>query len=126
MHHNKQTDQASLFARAKALPQFSVRVAAFRGESHLLSFLYFVLACSIAGYIYFVGLSIMNVIANREASIESERLQSEVAALEQAYFELAKEVTPAAASEHGLTAPLATSFVKRDVNYATNVTVEDL
>lgn len=126
MHHNKQTHQVSFFDKAKTLPQFSVRVAAFRGEGHLLSLLYFILACSIAGYVYFVGLSIMNVIANREASIESERLQSEVAALEQEYFELAKEVTPAAASEYGLTAPLATSFVKRDTNYATNVTAEDL
>ncbi|MFZ2886567.1 MAG: hypothetical protein WA021_01970 [Minisyncoccia bacterium] len=118
--------QLSFFEKAKSLPQRSVSVAAFRGESHVLSILYLTLGLCVAGYLYFVGVSIMNLIANREAVVQSERLQTDVAVLEQEFFELSKGVTPAAADDHGLLKPVHTSFTKRDTGFATNITNEDL
>lgn len=120
------TAQLSLFERARGLAQREIAVAAYRGESFLLSFLYIALGVCIMGYVYFVGVSIVNLIANREAVVENERLQSEVASLEQEYFELSKGITAAAAAEHGLSQPAAASFVRRDANYAANVTAGDL
>ncbi|HWO07771.1 MAG TPA: hypothetical protein VNM40_04305 [Candidatus Paceibacterota bacterium] len=118
--------QLSIFEKAKSLPQRSIVVAAYRGENHLLSFLYFAFGLCIAAYIYFVGLSIMNLIANREAIVESDRLQSEVASLEEEYFELAKGITPSVASAHGLSKPVQTSFVRRPTGFASNSSRDDL
>jgi len=90
----------------------------------MLRILFAMLAFAIAGYLYFVGVSIMNVIVSREASITSERLQSEVATLEQEYFSLAKLITAEGAANSGLVKPTETTFVKAQGNYyAANVTV---
>lgn len=118
--------QLNFLEKAKSLPRQSINVAAYRGEAQLLRILSLLLALSIAGYLYFVGLSIMNVIANREASVMSDRLQSDVAVLEQQYFTLSKEVSPESAAAHGLSKPVATSFVRTQPNYATNVTQSDI
>ncbi len=119
---NKQP-QPTLFEKAKNFPRQSISVAAFRGEGQILRVLSAMLAFAIAGYLYFVGVSIMNVIMSREASIASERLQSEVATLEQEYFRLAKQVSAEGAAASGLVAPVATTFVKAQGNYyAANLT----
>lgn len=118
--------QLNFLEKAKSLPRQSINVAAYRGEAHFLRILSLLLALSIAGYLYFVGLSIMNVIANREASVMSDRLQSDVASLEQEYFTLSKGVSPEAASNHGLARPAVTSFVRSQPNYAANVTQSGL
>lgn len=107
------TVQASLFEKAKNIPQRSISIAAYRGEAHALSILYFALGLCIAAYVYFVGLSIMNVIANKEASAASGRLQSEVAALEQEYFTLSKSVTPEMGAQLGLVPAGKAHFVRR-------------
>ena len=115
------TIQTHLGEGAKRLSSQSVTLAAYRGEAQMLRVLSCVLAFAIAGYLYFVGVSILNVIMSREAAMASEHLQSEVATLEQEYFTLSKEVSTDTAAAHGLTQPVATTFVKAQANYAVNV-----
>lgn len=68
----------------------------------------FVLAC---GYLYFVGASIFNVIARKEASAETTRLQSSIALMEQEYFALSEHVDESIAADLGLVAIDATQYV---------------
>ncbi len=68
----------------------------------------FVLAC---GYLYFVGASIFNVIARKEASAETTRLQSSIALMEQEYFALAEHVDESIAADLGLVAIDTTQYV---------------
>ena len=105
--------QLTLFQKAKALPSRSVHVAALRGEQYFIRIIIGALALCVAAYLYFVGLSIMNLISNREAVTESTRLQSDVAMLEQEYFTLSKNVSAVEANAHGLSQPIATTFVRR-------------
>lgn len=114
--------QLALLQKARTLPERKVSAIAFAGESHMLQVLSILLALSIAGYLYFVGVSIMNVISNREASVESERLRSIVGGLEEDYFALAKSISPEAAGEHGLTASAGATYVRRANAVATNAT----
>lgn len=67
----------------------------------------------ILAYGYFVGVSIMNVIAQKEAMTESERIGRAVSMLEQEYFEISKSVTPELGSQLGLAPAQNTSFVRR-------------
>jgi hypothetical protein len=90
-----------------------IRVNALPGEQYLLHFLILGILLSIAGYTYFVSLSIFNVIAHKEAIAASEKLQSEVSLLEQDYFELTKSITPAIAANHGMTQTADTTFVRK-------------
>jgi hypothetical protein len=90
-----------------------IRVHAFKGEQYLLHMLFLAIGLCIVGYAYFVSLSILNVIAHKEAIAESERLQSQVGLLEQDYFELSKSVTPALAVQLGMTQTSDTTFVRR-------------
>lgn len=105
--------QLALLHKARALPEHKVSAIAFAGESHMLQVLSIFLALSICAYLYFVGVSIMNVISNREASVESERLRSVVGSLEENYFTLAKSISPEAAGLHGLTTSAGASYVRR-------------
>lgn len=118
--------QLSLIQKARELPERQIHAAAFAGESHVVHVLGVAFVLCIVAYIYFVGVSITNVISNREASVESERLQSVVAGLEEDYFELAKSVTPEAAVGLGLTASADTSFVRRTSAVAANAQRSDL
>lgn len=119
-NHSHRHNQLSLFQKARELPNRKVSVATFAGESHLLQFLILVLGLCVAAYLYFVGLSIMNVIENREARVESERLQSIVVNLEQEYFKLSKGVTPEMGVNMGLVKTFGTSFVRRTNGMASN------
>ena len=118
--------QLSLFEKARSIPQRSISVAAYRGEPYMLQILFMALALCIVAYLYFVGLSIMNVITNREAVAESERLQNETAALEHEYFALSKGITPEAGVALGLVPTKSAKFVHRGGFMAANVTADDL
>lgn len=120
------TAQSKLFEKAKSLPRQSINVAAYRGESQVLRVLFVLLSLAIAGYLYFVGVSIMNVIMSREASLQSQRLQSSVASLEEEYFTLSKNVSAEAAATYGLSAPAGTTFARRESYLASNVTSDGL
>lgn len=90
-----------------------IRVNALPGEHYLLHCLIFGILLTIAGYTYFVSLSIFNVIAHKEAIAASEKLQSEVGLLEQDYFELTQSITPAIAANLGMTETSDTAFVRK-------------
>jgi len=98
-----------------------IRVEELSGEQFLIRGLGVALALCILAYLYFVGLSIMNVIANREASVESTRLQSTVSSLEEEYFTLSRAISPEAGANLGLTQSEETFFVRRVNNMASNV-----
>ena len=112
MHRNHQ-NQLSLFQKAKELPHRHVNVAAYKGEHLILRLLCIALVVCVCSYLYFIGLSIMNLVANREAVAQSDALKSEVASLEQEYFALSKAVTPDDAASLGLAKPVKTTFVRR-------------
>jgi hypothetical protein len=104
----------------------TIRVEALSGEHFVLRALIVVLAFCIVAYVYFIGLSIMNVISNREASVESERLQSIVGDLEKEYFTLAKAVTPDLGANFGLAKAESPDFVRRATSMATNQAKSDI
>ena len=115
------TTHNTLLQKARRLQARPIQVATFGGESYLLQGLFVMLGICVASYLYFVGLSIMNVIANREASVETERLRSTVSSLEEDYFTLSKDVTADVGSYIGLTATADSSFVRRTSGMAMNV-----
>lgn len=98
-----------------------IRVEAISGEHLVVRALIMALFMCVAAYLYFVGVSIMNVIGSREASIESERLQSIVSTLEEEYFALSKSISPENGVGLGLSKTSATSFVRRPGGVASNI-----
>ena len=90
-----------------------IRVHAFPGEQFLLHGLFLALGMCVFGYAYFVSLSIMNVIAHKEAIAMSDSLQSDVGDLEREYFELSKSVTPALGASLGMSPASQTTFVRK-------------
>ena len=98
-----------------------IRVHAFPGENLALRFLFLALTVCILGYVYFVSVSIMNVIAHKEALAASESLQGEVGDLEEQYFALSKNVTPESGVHLGMTPTSDTTFVRRPGTVGTAV-----
>lgn len=98
-----------------------IRVEAISGEHLVVRALIAALFICIAAYLYFVGVSIMNVIGSREASVDSERLQSVVGTLEEEYFALSKRISPENGVGLGLSKTSVTSFVRRAGGVASNV-----
>ena len=72
-------------------------------------------------YMYFVCVSILNVIATKDANVESGRLANAVAALERDYFALAEAVDPAIALRLGLAPIKNTVYVHRPGNLSAGV-----
>ena len=125
-HSHRHPSQLSLFQKAKELPNRHVALAAYTGESYMVQALIFLFILCVAGYLYFVGLSILNVVGSREASVESDRLQSVVGSLEEEYFGLSKSVTPEIGVQYGLSRPATQAFVRSPSNMASNVTHNDI
>lgn len=72
-----------------------------------------VLACC---YIYFVGLTIVNVIARKEALSQMSSLGSAVASLERDYFAASQGVGPEDGERLGLKPVSSTDYVRRPGN----------
>ena len=68
------------------------------------------LACT---YLYFVGASVLNVIARKEALAQTTSLATAVAAMERDYFAASQAVTPQAGGPLGLAPVANTSYVYR-------------
>ncbi|GEM_PF-611475 len=66
-----------------------------------------------SAYVYFVGASVLNVIARKEALLQTARLTGAVSALEREYFLVAKGVTPEAGERLGLAPVPKTAYVRR-------------
>lgn len=75
--------------------------------------LFALLGIILCGYLYFVGASVLNIIARKEASRSSVALQSSIAVLEKQYFALSSAVTPQTGSNLGLTKVNDTDYVYR-------------
>lgn len=86
--------------------EYSFERVAFRALFALLGII-------LCGYLYFVGASVLNIIARKEASRSSVSLQSSIAVLEKQYFDLSAAVTPQSASTLGLSDLGDTDYVYR-------------
>jgi len=75
--------------------------------------LFVVLAVFLCGYLYFVGASILNVIARREADANAAQLQSSIADMQQQYFAVSSSVDQAEAARLGLAPISDTQYVYR-------------
>jgi hypothetical protein len=75
--------------------------------------LFALLGIILCGYLYFVGASVLNIIARKEASRSSATLQGSIAGLEKKYFLLSEAVTPQTGASLGLAPVSATDYVYR-------------
>ena len=73
-------------------------------------FILLALACA---YIYFVGVTALNVIARKEALSRATSLQSSLSALESDYYMASADITPEIGARLGLVAAEKTAYVKR-------------
>ncbi|PIR84082.1 hypothetical protein COU18_01625 [Candidatus Kaiserbacteria bacterium CG10_big_fil_rev_8_21_14_0_10_51_14] len=85
-------------------------------ERRMIQMLALVLIVSVAGYLYFISASVLNVIARKEALAHITAMQSAIGGLEQEYFALSQEVSPEAGSTLGLTPIRKTHYVYRPGN----------
>lgn len=85
-------------------------------ERIILRVLSILLLASIAGYLYFVSASILNVIARKEALSSVAVIQGSIGGLEQNYFELSSGISPASGSSLGLAPVAHQSYVYRPGN----------
>ena len=67
-----------------------------------------VLACA---YLYFVGASILHIVARKEAGVETTKLQSSVAVMERDFFAIAHSVDESVAGTMGLITVKDTAYV---------------
>lgn len=75
--------------------------------------LFAVLGIILCGYLYFVGASVLNIIARKEATRSSVAMQSSIAGLEKQFFALSESVTPETGSSLGLAPVNDTDYVYR-------------
>ncbi len=75
--------------------------------------LFAALGIVLCGYLYFVGASVLNIIARKEASHASVAVQSTIAGLEKQFFALSEGVTPETGSSLGLAPVSGTDYVYR-------------
>lgn len=92
-------------------------------ERAALRALILALAACAALYIFFVGSSVLNVIARKEAIQQSAALASSVALMEREYFEIARAVSPEDGARLGLAPVSDTMYVHRPGNTAAAVTI---
>lgn len=90
----------------------SISFAAQHSIEHaLFKSMIFVLVALACSYSYFVGVSIMNVVAGKEALAESTQLESAIATMEQEYFALSQGVDESVIDSLGLTTVQHTAYV---------------
>ena len=80
-----------------------------------------VLALLACGYVYFVGLTILNVIARKDALTQMSVLGNAVSDLEREYFAASQELGPEDGARLGLTPVLNTAYVHRPGNLSAGV-----
>lgn len=72
----------------------------------------------LCAYLYFVSLSVLNVIARKEALSEIAKLQTSTSDMEHDYFALSQGVVPSEGESLGLSPISAISYVYRSGNTA--------
>lgn len=86
------------------------------GERIVLRVLSIFLIAAIAGYLYFVSASILNVIARKEALTRISVIQGSIGGLEQRHFELSSGISPESGPSLGLAPITDRSYVYRPGN----------
>ena len=99
--------------RDRTIRRNSVFVNALPREESAIRFLGVALVLLVFAYIFFVSLSIVNVIARKEANDETKALRSIVGQLERNYFTLSHGVQAADGKGLGLTGVSDTEFIHR-------------
>jgi len=94
----------------------SILVVEYQWERTALRALLIMLAILTMGYLYFVAASVLNVIAHKEADAHATQAESAIGLLEQKYFALSQNLTPAESSTLGLSAITDQSYVYRHGN----------
>jgi hypothetical protein len=85
-------------------------------EQIALKAVIFTLIALIATYLYCVSVSVLNVIARREAMVHSAQIETAIGNLEQQYFALSQQVTPEEGARLGLVPLSNPSYVNRPGN----------
>lgn len=80
-------------------------------ESAILRIIVISILALVFGYLYFVGASILHVVARKEMNAEATRLQSAIAVMEREYFALSGVVDESIAPSLGLSAVQKTTYV---------------
>jgi hypothetical protein len=87
-------------------------------ESVILRWLAAIVVVFLCAYVYFVSLSVLNVIARKEALAGVAKLQGAISLMERDYFALSQKVVPSEGASLGL-APISNiSYVYRSGNTA--------
>ena len=92
--------------------------AAHPFERHAFQALFAALALAACLYVYFVGATVLNVIARKEAMQSSAALASIVSTLEQEFYLASATIDPSAGERLGLSPVSNTSYVYRPGNAA--------
>ncbi|MFA7310178.1 MAG: hypothetical protein WC050_04720 [Candidatus Paceibacterota bacterium] len=87
-------------------------------EQQAMRALFALLVLLLCGYLYFVGASVLNIMARKEASAKTTNLQSAIAGMEQQYFALSQSVDASSAHALGLAPVTGTQYVYRPGNAA--------
>ncbi len=83
------------------------------GERTVLRMLLGALLALALAYLYFVSASVLNVIARKEALVQTASLATAVAAMEREYFAASGAVSPAEGVQLGLAPVVNTAYVYR-------------
>lgn len=93
--------------------QISILAVEHQAERLALSVLSIIVGLLFCSYLYFVGASVLNIIARKEADAQSLGIQGSVGVLEEQYFALSQSVTPQDAPSLGLAPVSQTAYVYR-------------
>ncbi len=87
-------------------------------ESVVLRWLVALVVVFLCAYLYFVSLSVLNVIARKEALSQITKLQTSTSVMERDYFALSQTVKPSEGASLGLSPITTISYVYRPGNTA--------
>lgn len=87
-------------------------------ERFIFNTLFVTLMLLLAGYLYFVASSVLNIIARKEASAQTTALQSGLAGMEKEYFMLTQGMTAGKAASIGLAPLKSADYLYRPGNAA--------
>ncbi|MBI5456667.1 hypothetical protein HY969_02910 [Candidatus Kaiserbacteria bacterium] len=110
---SKKTLNLQLPFRDRTFRRDSAFVRALPREESAIRFFGVLLAVSVFAYVFFVSLSIVNVIARKEADEQASQLRASVGQLEREYFALSGGVQANDGETIGLTAVRGANFIHR-------------
>lgn len=116
--------QGSLDFDAVSKRQTQVLAVEYPIERFAFSALVVLLAVLFCAYFYFVSVSVLNVIGEKQADASAANIQGSIASLEQQYFALSQSLTPQAATAMGLTPIENTQYVYRPGDAAVVATAQ--